>query len=287
MSSLWLSLAPIVVINAFTITTLIVFLVRRRRLPPAQELEGRFQSRILGRTLQEYWYWLTTPIAEAFIQMRLSPNILTTIGTGIGVFSAYLFAHGWFGYAGWALIAGATFDLFDGKVARLTNQVRRSGAFYDSAMDRLSEGLVFLGLAIYFRGTWLLPVVILGLIGSMLVSYARARGEAVGVVCKKGPMQRPERIAYLGIATVLQPVADATVQVWYHLPPAFLVVSVLCVIALLTLYTAIYRTVYIMNKLDSVDKPLGEIDTLPQMISKATTKEGREALLTKMRHYPH
>ncbi|MBI2343986.1 MAG: alkaline phosphatase family protein [Deltaproteobacteria bacterium] len=287
MQSIWITLGPILVINVLFLVTLLIYLARREKLPPIPDLAGRHQSWILSRTFHEYWYWVTTPPARLFVQLRLSPNVLTTIGTLINCAAAGFFAVGQFGIGGWTMILGSTFDMFDGRVARLTGRLSRSGAYFDSIMDRFSEGIVFLGLAYYYRESWLLPVVIVALLGSLMVSYARARGEGVGVVCKKGPMQRPERIAYLGVASVFQPIAHAVAGMWFDNPPAILVMGALLIIALFTLYTAFYRTIYIMNALDTADRARDADETIPQLISKLSTKSGREDLLTRARYgYP-
>jgi CDP-diacylglycerol--glycerol-3-phosphate 3-phosphatidyltransferase len=219
--------------------------------------------------------------------MRLSPNIITFIGFAISCISAWFFAVGLFGYAGWIMIFGATFDMFDGKVARMTGKTSRSGAFYDSVMDRFGEGVVMLGLAIYFRYDWMLYMIVAGLIGSMLVSYTRARGEGVGVVCKKGVMQRPERIAYLGVASIFQPIADYfLMNTGWSMTP-ILVIGALLIIAVMTNFTALYRTIYIMNELDNEDHLEGGIDTIPQILMKLSTPEGRLEWFEKVRQRHH
>lgn len=284
MDSIWISIGPILLINIIVISTLGIFLTKRKQLPSAPDLKGRHQSKMLGKTLHEYWYWLINPVGKFFVKIRFSPNILTFIGFMLSCASAYLFALGSFGYAGWLMILGATFDMFDGHVARLTNQQTRSGAYFDSVMDRFGEGVVFMGLAFYYHSHWMLIVITVAMIGSMMVSYTRARGEGVGVVCKKGPMQRPERIAYLGIGSVLHPVADVFLHKWYVAPPAVLVITAVCVIAILTVYTAIYRTVFIMNALDSADRARDEDATIPQLITKLSTRAGREDLIEQARY---
>ncbi|MBI2974841.1 MAG: CDP-alcohol phosphatidyltransferase family protein, partial [Deltaproteobacteria bacterium] len=189
MGSIWITLGPIVIINGVLLVYLLIFLYTREKWPVPDEVKSRHNSRFLNSFFKEWWYWINTPIARLLIGLRLSPNIITFIGFALACVSAYLFKEGAFGYAGWTMIFGATFDMFDGKVARMTGQVSRSGAYYDSVMDRFGEGIVMLGLAAYFRYSWVLYFVVAGLIGSMLVSYTRARGEGVGVICKKGWMQ--------------------------------------------------------------------------------------------------
>lgn len=287
MHSVWITIGPLIALNALFIVTLFIFLTKKDRLPAVPDMALKYQSVFLSKTLHAYWYWLTESPARFFVRIRLSPNIITSIGFLISGASALFFANGNFGVAGWVMILGATFDMFDGRVARLTGQSTRSGAFFDSVLDRFGEGIVFLGIAYYFRSSGMLAVSLVALIGSLMVSYTRARGEGVGVVCKGGPMQRPERMAYLGIASIFDPIAGAVAGLWFAAPPPLLLMGALCVIALLTIYTSFYRIIYIMDALDTADRVRGGDETLPQLISKLSTKAGREAVFTRARYgYP-
>ena len=286
MHSIWITLAPIVIINSILLIYLIIFALTRDRWPVPDDMKNRPNSSFLSGFLKEWWYWINTPIARLLITLRFSPNIITFIGFAVSCVSAYFFAEGLFGYAGWIMILGATFDMFDGKVARMTGTTSRSGAYYDSVMDRFGEGVVMLGVAAYFRYSWMLYAVIVGLIGSMLVSYTRARGEGVGVVCKKGWMQRPERIAYLGVASVFQPIADYFLRNTDYAWTPILVIAAISLIAVMTTITAIYRMVYIMNELENEDRKDG-IDSIPQIVMKLSTPEGRVEWIEKVRQRHH
>lgn len=285
-TSIWITLGPIVVINAILLIYLIVFYFTRSRWSVPEEVKSRHNSHFLSGFFKEWWYWVNTPIARLLITLRLSPNIITFIGFAVSCVAAYLFSIGSFGYAGWTMIFGATFDMFDGKVARMTGKVTRSGAYYDSVMDRFGEGAVMLGLIAYFRYSWILYFIVAGLIGSMLVSYTRARGEGVGIICKKGSMQRPERIVYLGVASIFQPIADLFSS--YSLAPTPILVTIaLVIIGVMTNITAIYRMVYIMNALDNEDKTDGGPESIPQILMKLSTPEGRLEWFEKVKQRHH
>lgn len=279
----WITLGPILFINfALFISLLAYTFTKKRRKRDIPEAATRHRSKFLATHFKEWWVFSTDPIARLFVRLGIRPSVLTFIGFLFSVAAGVLFAKGLFGYAGWTMIAGATFDIFDGRVARLTNQETRSGAFYDSVMDRFGEGVCFLGLAYYFRTSWILFFVIAGLIGSMLVSYTKARGLTFDVDCKGGTMQRPERIVYLGVASVLDPVATIILANWFAAPPPVLVIGALIIIGVMTNFTAIHRMIFIMNRLDTVDKSSRE--TIPQLITKLTTTEGREAVFAKARY---
>lgn len=267
----WISLAPLFLIKSILLTSLAYFFVTYERRPYPPYLEGRNNSKFLSGKLKHWWYWNNMPVARFFVKCKMTPNSLTMIGFLFAVGATFLYAEGLFGYAGWIMIFGATFDLFDGYVARLTKKETKSGAFFDSVIDRFSEGIIFVGLAFYFRDTWLLAFVIAGLIGSMLVSYTRARGEAVGVLCKKGSMQRPERIVYLGVASIFQPLLTWAIPDKWSSAPPILIIGVVILIGVMTNATAIYRMVYIMNELDTKE-PRSSEETVPQLLTNKFLK---------------
>ena len=279
----WITLGPVLVINLGLFVSLLAYTFTKRfRKRDIPEAAGRHTSKFLSRHFKEWWVFTTDPIARLFVRMGVRPSTLTFIGFLFSVAAAVLFAKGLFGFAGWVMIFGATFDIFDGRVARLTGQESRSGAFYDSVMDRFGEGVCFLGLAFYFHASWVLFFVVAALIGSMLVSYTRARGESVGVICKGGSMQRPERIVYLGVSSVFDPVTSIILVNWFAVPPPILVIGAIIIIAVMTNVTAIHRLIYIMNELDTTDK--SERETIPQLLTRLSTPEGREAFFSKARY---
>ncbi len=280
---LWITLGPIVAINIILFISLLAYTftnrTRKRDIPEAAK---RHTSKFLSGHFKEWWVFTTDPIAKLFVRLGIRPSTLTLIGFLFSATAAILFAKGLFGYAGWVMIFGATFDIFDGRVARLTGTESRSGAFYDSVMDRFGEGVCFLGLAFYFHASWVLFFVVAGLIGSMLVSYTRARGESVGIICKGGSMQRPERIVYLGVSSVFDPISSILLLNWFTAPPPVLVIGAIIIIAVMTNITAIHRMIYIMNALDTSDK--SDRETIPQLLTRLSTPEGREAFFSKARY---
>jgi phosphatidylglycerophosphate synthase len=272
---IWISLGPIVAINVILLVSYLMYqLWGRKRLSREYVGAKNEGSQMLSSSTREWWFWTTEPVVKLFIKFRMGPNTITLMGFLVSCLAAYFFAMGWFGYAGWAMIFGATFDMFDGRVARMTGKVSRSGAFLDAVMDRYGEGACFLGLAFYFRESFMLPVVIAALIGSTLVSYTRARGEGVGVDCKVGMMQRPERVVYLGVAAAFDPIMSVGLTRWWSVPPPVLLIVAISFIALMTMITAVHRMIFIMNELDTQDKR--EKESLPQLITKLSTQEGRE-----------
>lgn len=152
---------------------------------------------------------LVSPFAGWLVARRVNPNHITTIGTGWAVVAGVLFASGRIVLAGWVLGLTAVFDVIDGEVARRSGRTTVFGAFYDSTLDRISDGALLGGLTLFFARTGvhhLIPpymatpmvvVMLLCIVGSFLTSYTRARAEGLGIDAKVGILQRPERIVLL------------------------------------------------------------------------------------------
>lgn len=144
-----------------------------------------------------------TPVADLLVRYRVSPNLITTIGTVCTMLAGAIFASGHIRTAGWFLGLTALFDVLDGTVARRTGRCTIFGAFYDSTLDRVADGFVLGGLAMFYgmnevhRSPVMLAITIAGLIGTFLTSYTRARAESLGLDAKVGIMQRPERVVLL------------------------------------------------------------------------------------------
>lgn len=247
---IWVSLGPLLTFNAILLTTLGFFGIIYRRRPKNKEVDRKVHSRFLSRFLKEYWYWLTSPFARLMVRLHVTPNVLTVWGFVVCCVSAYFFHQGMIGAGGWFMIFGATFDMFDGQIARLTGRESKSGAFFDSVMDRFSEAVVLFGLASFYRSSWVLYFVVLAIVGSMMVSYTRARGEGVGVDVKTGIMQRPERIVYLGVGSIFSPVFAYFLSPLIEIPLDFMTIGAILFIAVMTNLTALHRTLYVIRRLD-------------------------------------
>ncbi|MBN1282194.1 MAG: CDP-alcohol phosphatidyltransferase family protein [Proteobacteria bacterium] len=274
---IWITLGPILAINVALLVSYLTYqLWGRKRIARTFEGTKNDPSKFLSSGTREWWFWTTDPIVRLFVRLRMGPNTITMLGFLFSCAAAYLFARGWFGYAGWVMIFGATFDMFDGRVARLTGRTSRSGAFFDAAMDRFGEGACFMGLGYFFRNSFMLPITIAAMIGSQMVSYTRARGEGMGIDCRVGMMQRPERIVYLGVAAVCDPLMTMALHRWWSSPAPVLMIMAILFVAGMTIFTAVQRMVYIMNALDNQDRKGRE--SIPQLITKLSTPEGREEL---------
>ena len=190
--------------------------------------------------------YIEAPAVGLLTRLGLSPNSLTLIGLLIAVASASLLSVGLLAAGGAALLVSGVFDLFDGAVARATGRATRLGALLDSLVDRVSEAAVLLGLLLFFLGnasTSGAVLVYAALVGSVMVSYVRARAEGLGVDCTRGVMTRPERVAVLGVGLIAG-------QWW-----APLVQVALGVIAALTAVTTVQRVLYVRRALAEETSP--------------------------------
>ena len=159
--------------------------------------------KLLPDWLRSGYLRLIDPVADALVRRGVAPNTITTIGTLCAMASGVLYAAGWIRTGGWVMGLTALFDVLDGTVARRSGRSTAFGAFYDSTLDRVADGFVLGGFAVLFAtppGGWSLAMVVvsvLGLIGSYVTSYTRARADALGVDASGGVLQRPERVVLL------------------------------------------------------------------------------------------
>ncbi|MCL5736528.1 MAG: CDP-alcohol phosphatidyltransferase family protein [Actinobacteria bacterium] len=142
------------------------------------------------------------PMLTALQRLKVTPNQVTSAGTVLNLGAAALVVTDHLIYAGIVFLVAGCFDMLDGALARLAKMVTPFGAFLDSTLDRVSEGVI-LGAIAYLlasRGHAVdAALVVLALLGSMLVSYTRARAESLGVECKVGLMSRPERVILIAL----------------------------------------------------------------------------------------
>jgi len=154
---------------------------------------------VLSRYRETLRGW-TAPIGYALFRLHLRPNHLTLAGLGVSLLAASAFVTGRTRSAGFLLILAGLFDFFDGSLARASGQVTPFGAFLDSVIDRYSDLVVLLGIVVLFARTPNARGAILAmaaLVGSVMVSYTKARAESIGIECNVGMMERPERLICL------------------------------------------------------------------------------------------
>lgn len=172
----------------------------------------------------------------------MRPNTITTIGTGLVLVSAVAYGFGAVRLGGALLLLSGLLDTLDGQVARGGAMVTKFGAFYDSTLDRIGDGATFIGIGAYLLAApdiaWRVPAVILcmvAVLSSLLVSYARARAEGLGIECKVGIAQRAERIVGLGVLSLVVGAG----------PHALVLEGIVAVLAVFSSITVVQRFVYV------------------------------------------
>jgi len=195
------------------------------------------------------------PATKTFARWRVHPNILSSTGFVLTCVSGYLFSQHRISTAGIVMLAGGAFDLFDGTVARRTGRASSFGAFFDSTLDRASEIAVYIGLMVLFSDLGLAFVgirasvwVVAGLAGSLMISYTRARAEALGMKCAVGLMQRAERVILVGGVAAVIGAAPAAGS------PGIILGWTIVVLAVLAILTAAQRVAWIYR----ITRPDGE-----------------------------
>ena len=145
------------------------------------------------------------PVVNVLVAFHVSPLLVSLFGLAFSVWGGIVVARGWLLMGGVFLLLAGLCDVLDGDVARRLGKASRFGAFIDSMLDRMSEFVYFGGILMYVVRrpsgfeVYEPVVIVLALMGSVLTSYARARAEGVGIECKVGVMERPERIALMAI----------------------------------------------------------------------------------------
>lgn len=226
-------------------------------------------AKSLRDKIQQGIYGIINPMVKLMIKLGITPNMVTTIGLIGNLGAAVLFVYSALyvpaddysvvGIAGVVILLASLFDMVDGYLARTANMTSIFGAFYDSVLDRYCELFTLSAMCFYFmhHGHHFATIVLfLSIIGSIMVSYIRARAEGLGVECKVGLMQRPERVVLTSLGAILCGACADMVDgifspVWFMLVPQIL-------IALLGNYTACIRIHHVYKNIKKSENEISE-----------------------------
>jgi CDP-diacylglycerol--glycerol-3-phosphate 3-phosphatidyltransferase len=198
------------------------------------------------RTSQEFRAYARGRLIES----RLTPNAISLTGFVLNVVAAVLVTQRLWVLAGLAFIVGSVMDTLDGRYSRMSGKGTMFGAFLDSTLDRIEEGVVLTAVAWYFADTGhAIPAAacVLAVLGSLIVSYTRARAEALGVECKVGIATRPVRVVILSIGLVFA--KGAGIFDVELLAPAIYAMTAL------TAITVVQRVWHVRGELRALDEP--------------------------------
>ena len=196
-------------------------------------------------------------IVRGLALSKIHPNVLTFIGLLINIVAAVMLAKGAFFSAGMVIIGAGLFDMVDGRVARETGQVTMFGGFFDSVLDRYSDLALLIGMLVYY-GTINRPLYVvltaIVMMGTVMVSYTRARAENTIPMCKVGFMERPERVVLLIIGALFDRMAP-----------------VLWVIAILSNITVVHRMMFTYSEARRLEDAQLRVAPLPLRQKSAHT----------------
>jgi CDP-diacylglycerol--glycerol-3-phosphate 3-phosphatidyltransferase len=205
--------------------------------------------KLLG-ALEKPFYAAVNPLVERLIRAGVRPNTITTVGTGLVLVSAVAYGLGHIRLGGALLLLSGLADTLDGQVARGGAMVTKFGAFYDSTLDRVGDGATFIGIGAYLLlapdVAYRVPAVItcmIAILSSLLVSYARARAEGLGLDCKVGIAQRAERVIGLGLVSLLVGAG----------PGALVLEGAVALLAIASTITVVQRFVYVHRIADQAE----------------------------------
>lgn len=194
------------------------------------------------KVFREPVYRIIDPVVGWLIRLKIHPNAISTMGFVATLVAGLLYHQAHVRTAGLLVLVGGVIDIFDGRVARESGLESKFGAFYDSTLDRLSEVVLFVGLASLYNtfradleDVAMVYVILMALGGSLMVSYTRARAEGLGLDCKVGLMQRAERVVLLGLGSAIFGLA------WDGLVLDLIII----IVAVFTNLTAIQRIVWV------------------------------------------
>lgn len=229
----------------------------------------------LWEAIKRGYLRVIAPVADWMVRRRISPNAITTFGTLCSMSAGVIYATGHISIAGWVLGLTALFDVLDGTVARRTGRSTVFGAFYDSTLDRVADGAVLGGLTVFFArnevhqsvpawtATPMVGVLLLGIIGTFLTSYTRARAESLGIDAKVGMLQRPERVTLLSAP-----------QAFFGLALDGWVLIGICILLSVTAWiTAVQRIVFVYRVTSGVPEGVAEAGAMPPPAVAPRTSE--------------
>ena len=224
------------------------------------DIKKFFKSKRDG--LQQAIYFVINPFVRGMIKIGITPNTVTTIGFLGNLVAAGMFvyagkvstpgapAYDWVGWAGLTIILSSLFDMLDGQVARLGNMTSTFGAMYDSVLDRYCElvtlGGIFLNDTGYATGA---IITFAALVGSIMVSYVRARAEGLDIECKVGFMQRPERVVVTSLSAIICGLVGHN-TVFPSFDPMLILIVAMGIIAVFANLTAFARIAHCRKELN-------------------------------------
>lgn len=223
---------------------------------------------MFSRRIQQRTRHLVNLLIRPLARLGVTPNTLTLIGLLLSILTAVVIAQGYLVAGGLLVLFAGIFDMFDGAMARVCNTATTFGAFFDSTLDRYSESIILLGMLVYalqrpdlhdlfwpfaHEQFWMITVIYIAVVGSLMVSYTKARAEGLGLECKTGLLARPERVVILALGLL------SGTSIW-----------ALALLAVFSQVTAIERIVHVWRITGRVVQPGQAASFSVDVLTKAT-----------------
>jgi CDP-diacylglycerol--glycerol-3-phosphate 3-phosphatidyltransferase len=206
-------------------------------------------SRLLGGRVRAWYLSQLDPFEELFVRCGVQAAALSYSQLVASAAAGLAYAFGLIYCAGFLVLFTGTLDILDGRVARRTGGESRRGAFLDSVIDRYAEFITFGGLMVFFESGWPVWALLFAMLGGMMVSYARARAEGLGLRCDVGLLQRPERFVLLGFGSIFGAIAAHAFDGGGRPSQHLLLALTITVLAVLSNITALQRIAHILRAL--------------------------------------
>lgn len=237
-------------------------------------------------------------LMQPLARLGVTPNTLTIVGLLLSVLTAVVIAQGLLVMGGVLVLFAGIFDMFDGAVARVRNAATTFGAFFDSTFDRYSESIIFLGLLLYAlqhpglhdvlwpvanEQIWMITLIYVAVVGSLMVSYTKARAEGLGLECKTGLLARPERVVILAIGLLFG------VCIW-----ALVILAVFSNVTAIERMVSVWRMTHQSTKSEETRASVGmqealhanQLDMSADKLHPSTPGEANEARESTVRPVP-
>ncbi len=215
---------------------------------------------MFSRRIQQRARHLVMLLIQPFARLGVSPNTLTMIGLLLSIVTAVVISQGNLFAGGVLVLFAGIFDMFDGAMARILHAATTFGAFFDSTLDRFSESIILFGLLYYalnqpglhdalwpvaHEQSWMIALIYIAVVGSLMVSYTKARAEGLGLECRKGLLARPERVIILAIGLL----SGTGICMW-----------AVALLAVFSNVTAVERMIYVWHMTKEAAMPDGSPD---------------------------
>ena len=209
--------------------------------------EGYKDKTMISNFYKDWWCFMIEPSENLLIKNNITPNTITIISLFISLITSYIYSQGYIFIGSVFLLAGSTFDMLDGRVARKTNSESILGSFMDSCFDRFSEIFIMFGLFIYYFPDTFCYVIMFASLFSLTVSYVKAAADNLGLSSNVGLMQRADRVVYLGVGGIISGFCEYFNIIFFN-HNHLLFMGVIVIVGIFSFTTTIQRLLYAIKQ---------------------------------------